>query len=428
MNTLTNVLLYPSGSLVAQEIYDSLKYIRNIKIYGTDFDQTNFSFYYMENYIEGCPFIRDEENAIKFLKKIIVENNIQVIFPCFDSAILLLKKFEDYLNVNIIAPDLDVIKICNSKLETYNQLKEYINTPKMYKNTDKRITFPVYSKPIIGYGSRDHKIINNVNDLQNIDIENNLILEYLSGDEFTIDCFSNFKGELLYFQPRKRIKTSNGMCILGKTVDIDVKKFAETINNKIKMSGAWFFQVKYNDNNELKLLEIACRIPGAMCINRVKGINFPYLSILNSQKIDVNPILYNDMQIICHKVYTNKYYNTFIYNEVFCDLDDTIIINGKINCQLISFLFSCLNKNIKINLITRNKNPQEILDKYRLNIFDRIISISDIKISGYYEDKKSNYIQNINAIFIDDSFIERQDVKNKCDILCFSPSEIELLL
>jgi hypothetical protein len=93
MNKLTNVLLYPSGSLVAQEIYDSLKYIRNIKVYGTDMDEINFSFFYMENYIAGCPLICDEENAIKFLKKTIKDNNIQIIFPCFDSAIYLLKKY-----------------------------------------------------------------------------------------------------------------------------------------------------------------------------------------------------------------------------------------------------------------------------------------------------------------------------------------------
>jgi hypothetical protein len=428
MNKLTNVLLYPSGSLVAQEIHDSLKYVRNIKVYGTDIDESNFSFFYMENYIVGCPLICDEENAINFLKKIIKDNNIQIIFPCFDSAIYLLKKYEDVLNVFVVAPDLNVIKICNSKLETYNLLKEHINTPKIYKKTDTEIVFPLYSKPIVGYGSRNHKIINNYDDMQKVDTDHNLILEYLSGNEYTVDCFSNFKGELLYFQPRKRIKTSNGMCILGKTENININHFAETINKIIKMSGAWFFQVKYNEKNELKLLEIACRIPGAMCINRVRGINFAYLSILNSQKIDVNPILYNNIEIICHKVYTNKYINTFIYDEVYCDLDDTIIINGKINCQLINFLFNCLNKNIKINLITRNQDPQEILDKIRLNIFDEIIKISNSKIDGDYIEKKSNYINNEKAIFIDDSFIERQDVKNNCNILCFSPSEIELLL
>lgn len=62
-----NILLFPSGSLVAKEIYDALKYEKNLKLYGTDSTDDNVSSYYMEHYIPGCPFISDETATLEFL-------------------------------------------------------------------------------------------------------------------------------------------------------------------------------------------------------------------------------------------------------------------------------------------------------------------------------------------------------------------------
>lgn len=78
----------------------------------------------------------------------------------------------------------------------------------------------------------------------------------------------------------------------------------------------------------------------------------------------------------------------------------------------------------KLILITRNSNYKEVLDRYRLHIFDEHIQLSkDKDTSGQYIEKKSTYIQD-NSIFIDDSYIERKDVRNA---ICFSPSDVELL-
>lgn len=434
---MINILIFPSGSLVAQEIYDSLKYIRNIKIYGTDFDYSNFSSFYFENYIAGCPFIKQELETFEFLREIVIKYDIKYIFPAFDSVILFLKKFENILKVKVIAPDEDIIEICNSKLLTYKILKDFVNIPKIYSKDEKNIQFPLYSKPIIGYGTRNHKIIDNEVTLNDVDEENNLILEYLPGKEYTIDCFSNYESELLYCQGRERIKTVNGMSVLSKTVNLDnIEQMGKIISEKLKMKGTWFFQVKYDISNKLKLLEVACRVSGAMCVNRVRGINFSYLSILNSEKINTKPILFNDIDVTCHKVYTNKYKHNIHYDAVYCDLDDTLIIHDKVNIQLISFLYLCLNKNVSIFLITRNESPKSVLENFKIDIFNEIFQLNKNKDeNNIYINKKSEIINANNSslnikssIFIDDSFEEKYDVKNSCNIFCFSPSDIELLL
>lgn len=427
-----NILIFPSGSAVAQEIYDSLKYVKNVTIFGTDVDDSNYSSIYFENYIPGCPFVKNENETISFLQNIITCNNIHYIFPAFDNVIEFLKRNENSFTSKIISPELNTIQICNSKLITYNKLKTVIPTPIMYdKNNITDNHYPLYVKPITGYGSRNHFIIHNKNDMERVDTTSMLILELLTGDEFTVDCFTDFNGNLLYNQARQRIRTINGISIHSKTVDLDTSEMALKINKHIRMNGPWFFQAKYSIDGQLKLLEIACRIPGAMCVNRVRGINFSWLSILNIERKNIEPLFYNDIPVECIKMFKNIYRTKFVYNNIYCDLDDTLILHDKVNVELIAFLFKSSNNHKNIYLITRNENPEKVLEHHKINtnIFNNIIKLSKTKdSSGNYIDKKSSYIPNNKSIFIDDSYIEKMDVKSVCGILCFSPSEIELLL
>ena len=165
-----NILIFPSGSAVAQEIYDSLKYIKNVTIFGTDVDHSNYSSIYFENYIPGCPFVKNENETISFLQNIITCNNIHYIFPAFDNVLEFLKKNEKSFTSKIISPELNTIQICNSKLITYNKLKTVIPTPIMYDKINITVNhYPLYVKPITGYGSRNHSIIHNKNDMERVD-------------------------------------------------------------------------------------------------------------------------------------------------------------------------------------------------------------------------------------------------------------------
>jgi hypothetical protein len=76
----------------------------------------------------------------------------------------------------------------------------------------------------------------------------------------------------------------------------------------------------------------------------------------------------------------------------------------------------------KIILITRNVDPIKYLESYLINtkLFDDII-IVDKEIA------KSTFITVKDAIFIDDSFKERDDVFNQKNINVFSCDMIECL-
>ena len=134
----------------------------------------------------------------------------------------------------------------------------------------------------------------------------------------------------------------------------------------------------------------------------------------------IDKININRYDISCYKCVENRFKLTIEYSTVYVDLDDTIIIKGKVNTKIIQYFYYLKNMKKKIILITRNIDPVKYLEDYLINIklFDDIIIVDK-------EASKSSFIYGKDAIFIDDSFKERDDVFNKSNINVFSCDMIE---
>jgi hypothetical protein len=195
------------------------------------------------------------------------------------------------------------------------------------------------------------------------------------------------------------------------------------INQVIRFRGAWFAQLKRNEQNELVLLELATRFGGSSSLFRAKGINFAQLTLFDLFDYDVS-IIENNYNVELDRALDNVFKIDIQYNEVFCDFDDCLIIDNKyVNTQLVSFLYQCFNENKKLTLLTRHKNDiSDTLSKFRLNmLFDRIIKVTPDR-------KKYEYIDNKDSIFIDDSFAERQNMFIEKQIPVFSIDMVLCLL
>lgn len=424
-NNNVNVLIFPSGTGVSKEIFDSLKYIRWITLFGIDFDENNFSYYQFANIELGAPFIKDEEVTMTYLKRIISDKKIDCIFPAFDSVIVFLKKYEHELNVKIISSPIETCNICFSKKETYEYLKDVIKVPKVL-DANNIYEFPVFIKPECGYGSRDSFKITNSEELifYNKTVKNNIICEYLPGNEFTVDCFTSKNHGLIYCQARIRSKTVNGLSVLTKDVDLpDSRRIGEIISSRLNFIGVWFFQLKYDCDGELTLLEVAPRIPGAACLHRNQGINFPLLSIFEHYGNSIDSVIINNYAISCYKCVENRFKLSIQYDYVYVDLDDTIVIKGKVNTKMMQYLYYVKNLNKRITLITRNTDPIAKLKQYyiSLELFDEVIQVP-------YNRNKSEYITNEKSVFIDDSHKERLDVYTRKNTFVFNCDMIESLM
>jgi predicted ATP-grasp superfamily ATP-dependent carboligase len=423
------VLVYPCGTEIGLEIYRSVHNSIHFELIGgsSSYDHGRFVF---ENHIDNMPFIDDDSsiNDIEIFNKIVFDNKIDIIYPAMDGVLYKFAQYSQNLSAIIISPSYNTAQITRSKLKTYKVLKNKVRTPRIYNTIEEVEKYPIFVKPDVGQGSVGARKINSEEELFNYKSASDkkiVISEYLCGPEYTVDCFTNINGELIYASARQRNRMKNGISV-NSTEKEDERFFqiAKNINEEINNIGGWFFQIKENENHEYTLLEVASRIAGTSAFCRCKGINLPLLTLFSFCGNTIESVCINDYDYYeLDRALYNSFKIELKYNTVYIDFDDTIFVNNKINIQIITFLYQCLNNNIKLILITKHKqNITEKLKKLKIfEIFDEIISLKE-------NEEKQYYIKSKDAIFIDDSYGERIKIKENCNINVFDTHMIECLI
>ncbi len=422
-----SVLVFPGGTEVGLEIWRSLKDCKEINLYSVSSAVKNHAPFVFERHFEISD-VRDS-GWIDQLNAIISANQIDLLFPANSFVIDGLLKNRAAVKCPIVWSKPELIELTRSKRETLRRLSGVLQTPRLYESPKQVDAYPVFVKPDRGYGAQGAREVRSKIELEEIWSADPglLIQEYLPGDEFTVDCFSSESGKLLYCAGRKRERVRMGTSMHAEIIEgpaaARFENLARRILENIPLSGAWFFQLKENANGELCLLEVEARIAGTMCLNRVRGVNFALLSIFQKLGIPID-ILTNPQPVTLDRALVNRYRLHLEYEYVYVDLDDTLIVHGRINTQLVQFLYQCVNESKKIILISKNleKDQEAYLEKFRLSrLFDRKIWLRE-------EDQKSDAITEKNAIFIDDSFSQRKEVADKHGIPTFSPWMMEVLI
>lgn len=420
---MKNILVFPCGSEIALDIYSSVKYSTYFHLIGASSVDDHGQFVY-EDYISGLPYVTDKD-FIPALKRIIKERSVDAIYPAMDLVISLLKEVEDELGCMVISSSLETTKICLSKELTYHTLQHVVRTPRLY-SSDEVERYPVFVKPKIGYGAKGTCKINSRKELDSFIAGKDglLICEYLPGEEYTVDCFTDKDGCLLYSAARKRNRVKDGISVNTFFVEQqeEFEMLAQKINASIRFRGAWFYQVKRNRDGELCLLEIASRLGGSSLLSRAVGVNFALLSLFDAFDYQVS-ILKNEYKVELDRALESRYKTDIVFDTVYVDYDDCLLLNAsKVNTELVAFLFKCINEKKRVVLLTKHIGdlPSE-LKKYRIeSLFDEVIHIAP-------EGNKSDYIKEGKAIFIDDSHAERHAVKTMKHLPVFSPDMIDVL-
>lgn len=415
-----NVLVFPAGEINSLELHDSLSSCVNIRLFGASSIERHGG-YVFENYIQDLPLI-DEPEFLSVLKQIIATNNIHIIFPTHDTVAEYLTANSDEIPAIIMGGDAFTAKICRDKKLTYDLFANESFVPKIYKNFD---YFPVFIKPIRGQGSQGARLIQDVSDIGHFEPKQNVICEYLPGEEYTVDCLTDKAGRLLCVCPRSRSRTLGGISVAGKTENLtpEIQSIAEKINEKLSFLGLWWFQIKKDANGKWKLLEISLRCAGTMSLTRASGINLPLLSVYTAigREIDV-PLIRHHVRM--ESALIRRYQLDFDYKIIYLDFDDTVVIKERVNLKAIWFIYQCRNHGKKVILLTRHADDiHKSLVKYGIaeNLFAEIINIPKGK-------NKSDFINQESAIFIDNSWHERNEVQKLRNIPVFDADGFDALM
>jgi carbamoyl-phosphate synthase large subunit len=422
------VLVFPGGTEIGLEVWKSLRYCKEISLCSAGTGVSSHAPYvFRKNFV--IPDV-NESNWVETLSSAVKKHNIDYIFPAYDDVILALAQNANKIGAGIVSSPLSTCLVCRSKFRTYEKFKGLLPVPRIFDKPSDVDKFPVFVKPDIGQGSQFTSKVENLETLEVL-LKNNpnlIISEYLPGKEYTIDCFTDRRKGLLFCNGRERIRIKAGISMNSRPVDaktsILFQKSANIISRELEFHGAWFFQLKIDSSCNFKLLEIAPRISGTMATNRVLGVNFALLSIYEKEGRDIE-IMRNTYDVEIDRALVNRYRHNIKYNNVYVDLDDTLIIDNKVNPQLMQFLYQSLNNGCKIVLITKTNRAgdlRSVLKQFRLvGVFDEILFLRK-------NESKADFIDPHGSIFIDDSFSERKAIFNKLSIPTFDCSMIELLI
>ncbi|GFO55075.1 carbamoylphosphate synthase large subunit short form [Geomonas sp. Red276] len=417
-----NVLVFPAGSEIGLEIGQALRYCKEVRLFGAGMDISNHArFTYAEYHV--LPSIH-APGWVDALASLCARLEIDYIYPAYDDVIVALADHAGEIPATVIAPEPWSCRVTRSKLLTYLALSGKVRVPELFPSPEAVESFPVVVKPERGQGSQGVQVVRTAGQLASAlaAVEDPLICEYLAGEEFTVDCFSDRDRGLLFAGARLRGRTRNGISVNTTLAELpEVRPLAEIIGRELRMRGAWFFQIKRSAGGELALLEVAPRIAGSMAAHRVTGVNFPLLSIFEAERlpITVAPI---PVPLELDRALGNRYRHQISFSALYLDLDDTLICRNEVNPRVMTLIFQCINRKKPVYLVTRHREDlSATLARHRLSgIFDEVIHLRE-------GEPKSACIREDDAIFVDDSFAERREVAQARGILTFDCSMIEIL-
>jgi hypothetical protein len=299
-----------------------------------------------------------------------------------------------------------------------------IRVPRLF-GPDEIPCYPVFLKPDVGQGSKGTHIAHSREEVDFFRGQDPslLVMEWLPGREYTVDCFTDRLGVLRFAGARGRIRIMNGISVDTAPVEgEEYQGMAEALNASLRFRGVWFFQAKRAAAGELVLLEAAPRVSGSMALYRNLGVNFETLALFDLMDKDVE-VRRNYYSIRMDRALTSRFSLDLNYQDVYIDLDDTIIRDGQVNPLAAAFLYQCRNNGIRLHVLSRHAgNLRQTLNRFAIEqLFDTIVRVPDGSC-------KSEYIPTRSAIFIDDSFAERKRVQERLGIPTFAADALESLI
>lgn len=366
-----------------------------------------------------------EPGCLEALQAIVAGERITHILPAHDDALLALAEWAPLLSARVVTSPLETCRTTRSKSATLAVAGSVIPVPRVFAHASEIDQFPVFLKPDRGQGSQRTSLASSQAHLTALLSEDpdRIVVEYLPGSEFTVDCFSDRDRGLLYSRGRQRTRIRAGIAMASCFVDNPCfAEYAKRLSGVFDLHGAWFFQVKADRDGILRLLEVAPRIGGASSLSRVAGVNLPLLSLYESERIPVVPMPL-DLQVQLDRALKNRYSTRLSFSRVYVDLDDTLVVHGRVHGGMIRFLHQCIDTGKRLVLLTRHEGDLgSFLAEHRLqSLFDEVHLVPSHL-------SKADFMTPGGAIFIDDSFRERQDVAVRHQIPVFDASMVDVLL
>ncbi|WP_369507530.1 ATP-grasp domain-containing protein [Providencia manganoxydans] len=279
---MQRTLLFPNVGRRVELVSRFKEYAKNndiqLNIIGTDLNNDAPALYFCDK-IYQLPKQRDEK-LVELFNDIIRTNNVDTVICTIDPDLEFFSENRHIFNKNkkldLMLSHQDIIRASSDKNLTEQLFRDAkINTPQVLVTSD---IFPLFAKPAKGSGSFGAKLIQNKEELETYQQEyglyNPIYQQYISGKEYTIDCFVTKNNEI-YISPRERVKVRGGEVTVSKTVKhhLLIQESKKLLNNS-KFYGPITLQAIVSDeDNKAYFIEVNPRFGGGSILSIEAGLN-----------------------------------------------------------------------------------------------------------------------------------------------------------
>jgi len=422
-----NVLIFPMGAVSSSDIYQSLRYQPCFEIFGISMRQDHAQFYLPEDRLRVSDhYMISHEKFWESFQQILEQWNIHFIIPTHDTVARYLMEHQDKISATVVCSPAETARVAESKLLTYQLLGDRWYYPRVYDSKD-TVEFPVFLKPYVAAGGKGCVKASNREEMEKALAQNPdlLVCEYLPGKEYTVDCFTNSKRELIFAGARTRDRITEGITFSSRRVAMtpELQKIAEDLNARIPFRGAWYFQVKENAAGELRFMEFSVRQAGTMAFYRQLGVNFAALSLFDLMGMPVN-VICNDLDLLLDRGTETLYHINYDYDTLYLGHDGTLIVDDQVNTAVMQLIYQSINRKVKVVLLSTHAQDLDAslaAHKLHTSMFDEIILLEPNSL-------KADYVKHDRAIFVDHDFEQRQNVHSVCGIPVFDVDAVECLI
>ncbi|MGD9874719.1 MAG: ATP-grasp domain-containing protein [Kiritimatiellia bacterium] len=418
------ILVFPCGSENALEIHQALRYSVHVELFGAS-SVEDCGRYVFERYYGELPNIK-EKSFDEVFQRLIRDLGIEVVFATHDTVHEYLSSRASQMGFFLVNGDEEAAAIARRKSATYRMFSDCCWVPRVFGALKDADSWPVVVKPDFGQGGQNIVLAHGPDEARMAmeGMSEPVVVEHLPGMEITVDCFTDRNRKLVWIGPRTRDRVRAGITMRSRFLDPDpeIDAIAQKINERLKLRGPWFFQLKKDGRNAWKLLEISCRVAGSMVSQRARGINLPLMAVQDYLGRSLIVLSEPRIRMIERHIKTRAVLE-FQYDTVYVDLDDTLVVNGYASPIMVAFLYQSVNEGKKVVLITRHEaNVEETLRNAKIpkTIFNEIIHLRN-------GESKAEHVRPA-SIFIDNHFPERHAVFVRQNIPVFDADAVEFFI
>lgn len=221
-----------------------------------------------------------EETYIDRLCEVIEKFKIELVVPTIDPELPILsdarKEIEARTGTRIMVADPWVIRICNDKILTQEHVvSNGLLAPFVFESATgvSEEDFPLILKPRAGSSSIGVNVVKSFDEINYLlpRTHDPMIQEFVTGEEYTVDCFSDFDGNVISVVPRLRIATRGGEILKGRiSKNRNIMNAVEALLRTLPMPGHSTIQCFETDRG-IEFIEINPRFGGGAPMSIAAG-------------------------------------------------------------------------------------------------------------------------------------------------------------